>query len=58
MFSYEQRMAAVNLYLEFQSYKAVMNALGYPTKNALKSWVKEYKQNNELAPSPLSEVSE
>ncbi len=48
MFSYEQRMAAVNLYLECQSYKAVMNALGYPTKNALKSWVKEYKQNNEL----------
>ena len=48
MFSYEERLKAVKLYLKYNSWMAVINELGYPTVNALRGWVKEYKQKGDL----------
>ena len=43
MYSYEDRIKAVELYVQSGfSPKAVFNALGYPSKNSVKTWYREY----------------
>ncbi|MGV8083489.1 MAG: IS3 family transposase [Coriobacteriia bacterium] len=43
MHSYEDRIKAVELYIQSGfSPKAVFNALGYPCKNSLRRWYREY----------------
>jgi putative transposase len=43
VYSYEDRIKAVELYLQSGfSPKAVFNALGYPSKNSVKTWHREY----------------
>ena len=57
MYSYEDRMRAVALYLKLgKRVKATIRELGYPTKNALKSWYREYErhQNLRMASAPRS----
>src|SRR5471032_1875949 len=50
MYSYEDRVQAVRLYLKLgKRIKATIRQLGYPTKNALKTWHREYEQRNDLA---------
>src|SRR5437868_6449473 len=50
MYSYEDRLRAVRLYLELgKRIAATIRQLGYPTKNALKSWHREYEQGHDLA---------
>ena len=46
MYSYEQRIRAVKLYMKLgKRVGATILQLGYPTKNALKNWYREYEQN-------------
>jgi putative transposase len=49
MYSYEDRLRAVRLYIKLGKRSALtIRQLGYPTKNALKSWHREYVQRLDL----------
>ena len=49
MYSYEDRMKAVQLYIQYdQNAAAVIRELGYPNRHSLVSWYKEYLNNNDL----------
>lgn len=49
MYSYEDRIRAVKLYIKLgKRTGATIRKLGYPTKNALKSWHREYEQGRDL----------
>lgn len=57
MYSYEDRMRAVELYIKLgRCLGATIRELGYPTKNALKGWHREYERRQDLpirsAPRP------
>ena len=45
MYSYEDRLNVIKLYFKYESYADVINELGYPSRMALRNWVKEYKGN-------------
>ncbi len=50
MFSYEDRLRAVQLYIKLgKRLGLTIRQLGYPTKNALKTWCVEYEQRLDLA---------
>jgi transposase InsO family protein/transposase-like protein len=50
MYSYEDRIRAVELYIKLgKRVKATILQLGYPTKNALKGWHREYEQRLDLS---------
>lgn len=45
MYSYADRVRAVRLYIKLgQRTAAAIHQLGYPTKNALKSWHREFER--------------
>jgi len=45
MYSYEDRIRAVELYIKLgKRVRPTIRQLGYPTKNALKSWHREFEQ--------------
>lgn len=49
MYSYEERVRAVELYLKLgKRTKATIRQLGYPTKNALKAWCAELEKSGDL----------
>lgn len=49
MYSYEDRIRAVRLYIKCEKRTmSVIRQLGYPTKNALKAWYREFAQCNDL----------
>lgn len=50
MYSYEERLKAVKLYIQYdKSYASVFRELGYPPSyHTLKLWFKEYEQNGDL----------
>ena len=49
MYSYEDRIRAVKLYIKLgKRIGATLRQLGYPTKNALKSWHREFEQRQYL----------
>jgi transposase InsO family protein/transposase-like protein len=49
MFSYEDRLRAVRLYIKLgKRLGLTIRQLGYPTKNALKTWYHEYEQRLDL----------
>ena len=49
MYSYEDRIRAVELYIKFgRRLGATIRHLGYPTKNALKGWYREYERRRDL----------
>ena len=49
MYSYEDRIRAVRLYIELGKRTGpTIRQLGYPTKNALKSWHRKYEQGRDL----------
>jgi len=49
MYSYEDRLRAVQLYIQLgKRVGPTLRQLGYPTKNALKSWHREYEQMLDL----------
>jgi len=50
MYSYEDRMRAVELYIKLgKRVRTAIRHLGYPTKNALKGWHREYARQLDLA---------
>jgi len=49
MYSYKDRIRAVQLYIKLDKrIRATIRQLGYPTKNALKSWHREYERRSAL----------
>lgn len=49
MYSYEDRIRAVKLYIKLGKRTCpTIRQLGYPTKNALKSWHREYQHSRDL----------
>ena len=49
MYSYDERIRAVKLYLKLgKRTTPTIRQLGYPTKNGLKSWHREYEQGRDL----------
>ena len=57
MYSYEDRIRAVKLYIKLgKRTGATLRQLGYPTKNALKSWHREFEQGHELPVGYLFEA--
>lgn len=49
MYSYEERIRAVRLYVKLgKQVVATIRQLGYPTKNALKGWYREFEQRQDL----------
>ena len=49
MYSYEDRIKAVKLYIKYDfSVADTLRELGYPTRNALIKWYKEYKEKGDL----------
>jgi len=49
MYSYEDRMRAVQLYIKMDKrIGATLCQLGYPTKNSLKAWYREYERHRDL----------
>ena len=54
MYSYEDRLRAVRLYIKLgKRVGLTIRQLGYPTKNALKSWHREYEQRLEIRRKPV-----
>ena len=49
MYSYEDRVRAVKLYIKLGKRTApTIQKLGYPTKNSLRGWYREYEQSLDL----------
>ncbi len=50
MYSYEERLKAVQLYIQYdKSYASVFRELGYPpSSHSIKLWYKEYEENGSL----------
>ncbi len=49
MFSYEDRIRAIKLYIKLgKRVGPTIRKLGYPTKNALKNWYREYEHSRDL----------
>lgn len=49
MYSYEDRLRAVRLYIKLgKRVRVTIRQLGYPTKNAIKGWHREYEQHRDL----------
>lgn len=49
MYSYDDRLRAVRLYIKLgKRVRLTIRQLGYPTKNALKSWHREFERNHDL----------
>lgn len=49
MYSYEERLLAVKLYLKYgRRIKATIRELGYPTKNSLKAWCEEFEETGDV----------
>ncbi|MET3139978.1 hypothetical protein AAKU61_004362 [Undibacterium sp. GrIS 1.2] len=49
MYSYEDRIRAIKLYIKLEKRICpTIRQLGYPTKNAPKSWYLEYVQSHDL----------
>lgn len=49
MYTYEQRMTAVNLYIKYHhKAAAVIRELGYPNRHVLVQWFKEYEATGDL----------
>ena len=56
MYSYEERLRAVKLYIKYDhSLSAVIRELGYPSHQALLQWYREYMTQGDLHVSGLLE---
>ncbi len=57
MYSYSDRLRAVELYVRLgMRLNATIRQLGYPTKNALRGWYREYVENLDLRMQPVARV--
>lgn len=58
MYSYEQRKQAVELYLKYQSWAAVIHKLGYPNRGTLRQWYKIYVSKEQFPKKRVEKFSE
>lgn len=60
MYSYEDRLKAVRLYIQYnKSYASVFRVLGYPpSSHTIKLWYKEYVQTGDLHKSEFRQKSQ
>ena len=50
MYSYEDRIRAVELFIKLgMRVRPTIRQLGYPSKNSLRGWYREYQQRQDLA---------
>ena len=50
MYSYDDKIRAVELYIKLgKRLRATIRHLGFPTKNALKGWYRQYERRGDLA---------
>lgn len=50
MYSYDDRLRAVRLYIKLgKRIGLTIRQLGYPTKNALKTWCREYERRHDVS---------
>ena len=55
MYSYADRLRAVELYIRLRKrLNATIRQLGYPTKNGLRGWYREYVQHLDLRIQPVA----
>lgn len=58
MYSYEERIRAVKLYIKLGGrLGATLRKLGYPTKNTLISWYREYERDSGRWDTPVGTYS-
>lgn len=49
MYSYEERMRAMRLYIKYGQRPAVtIRELGYPSRGMLRSWYREFRESGDL----------
>jgi transposase InsO family protein/transposase-like protein len=48
MYAYKEKLKAINLYFKYESYAAVINELGYPSRLALRNWIEEHKRHGDV----------
>ena len=48
MYAYAEKLKAVKLYLKYESYAAVINELGYPSRMALRDWIEAYRTDGDV----------
>jgi len=49
MYSYEERIRAVKLYIKLgKRLRATIRQMGYPTKNSLIGWYREYERSENM----------
>ena len=49
MYSYEDQIRAVELFIQLgMRVRPTVRQLGYPTKNSLEGWYREYQQRQDL----------
>jgi len=48
MYSYEDRIRAVDLFFKVGSVRSTLRQLGCPAKNSFKGWHREYRQRQDL----------
>lgn len=48
MYAYEEKLKAIKLYFKYESYAAVINELGYPSRQALRMWIEEHKEYGDV----------
>ena len=52
MYSHEERLRAVKLYIKLgKRIKAVIQQLGYPTKNSFRAWHEDFQKSGDLRAS-------
>lgn len=48
MYTYEDKLKAINLYFKYESYATALNELGYPSRGALRKWVYGFRRNGDM----------
>lgn len=48
MYAYKEKLKAINLYFKYESYAAVINEHGYPSRLALRNWIEEHKRHGDV----------
>src|SRR5699024_9476387 len=48
MYTHEEKLKAIKLYLKYESYAAVINELEYPSRGSLSNWINERKQHGDV----------
>ena len=48
MYSYDDKLKAIKLYLKYESHATGINELGYPSRMALRNWIEAYRIDGDV----------